>query len=216
MGNFYIKSGATSGSGNSDVVISTTSANKGRESLSGRFKVTFDNKKFATISLEQRGIGEALDILSYTQSVGAKDSVVSITGVANVNTILVSPSVKDPSIPTNIRVNGVVENNWDGVNKIFIAGDPGRKAMYSYIITVHIGENTSSRSRNIQIMVSDGDEITHSLNVTQLGTGDAPQPPSDKYIYFGNSQDNVVINFSQNGGTQITQINSNASWKLMT
>lgn len=207
MSNFYIKSGATSGSGNNDVVISTTSANRGRESIKGRFRVTFDNKEFATISLEQNGVGEQLNITDYTQSLDANESVVTITGTANVNTIV-------SSIAGSIRVNGSVITNWDGINRIFITGDPGKTAIYNYTITVNVGRNTSSSSRNIQITLSDGDKITRTLNVFQAANGDTPVPPSDTYIYFSDSISTAIVNFTSNGGTQTSYIRSNTSWRL--
>ena len=205
MSNFYIKSGATSGSGNSDVVISTTSSNKGRESLRGRFRVSFDNKEYATISLEQKGVGEILNMSRYTQHLDANESMVTIVGTANVKTIVTS-------MAGNIRVNGGILSNWDGVNYIFISGDPGKTAMYDYVITINVGTNTSSHSRDIKIILSDGDGITKTLNISQDGIGDTPDPPVDKYIYFGNT----TVNFTSEGGVQTSSVISNVNWRLST
>lgn len=205
MSNFYIKSGATSGSGNSDVVISTTSSNKGRESLRGRFRVSFDNKEYATISLEQKGVGEILNMSRYTQHLDANESMVTIVGTANVKNIVTS-------MAGNIRVNGRILSNWDGVNYTFISGDPGKTAMYDYVITINVGTNTSSHSRNIKIILSDGDGITKTLNISQNGIGDTPDPPVDKYIYFGNT----TVNFTSEGGVQTSSIMSNVNWRLST
>ena len=205
MSNFYIKSGDTSGSGNSDIVISTTSPNNGRESLMGRFRVSFDNKKYATISLEQKGVGEILNISRYTQHLNANESIVTIIGTANVNTIVTS-------MAGSIRVNGSVISNWDGVNSVFINGDPGKIAIYDYTITINVGTNTSSHSRDIKIILSDGDGITKTLNVSQDGNGDIPGPPADKYIYFGHT----TINFAAEGGIQTSSIMSNVNWRLST
>lgn len=205
MSNFYIKSGATSGSGNSDVVISTTSSNKGRESLRGRFRVSFDNKEYATISLEQKGVGEILNMSRYTQHLDANESMVTIVGTANVKNIVTS-------MAGNIRVNGRILSNWDGVNYTFISGDPGKTAMYDYVITINVGTNTSSHSRNIKIILSDGDGITKTLNISQDGIGDIPDPPVDKYIYFGNT----TVNFTSEGGVQTSSIMSNVNWRLST
>lgn len=205
MSNFYIKSGATSGSGNSDVVISTTSSNKGRESLRGRFRVSFDNKEYATISLEQKGVGEILNMSRYTQHLDANESMVTIVGTANVKTIVTS-------MAGNIRVNDRILSNWDGVNYIFISGDPGKTAMYDYVITINVGSNTSSHSRDIKIILSDGDGITKTLNISQDGIGDTPDPPVDKYIYFGNT----TVNFTSEGGVQTSSVMSNVNWRLST
>ena len=205
MSNFYIKSGDTSGSGNSDIVISTTSPNNGRESLMGRFRVSFDNKKYATISLEQKGVGEILNISRYTQHLNANESIVTIIGTANVNTIVTS-------MAGSIRVNGSVISNWDGVNSVFINGDPGKIAIYDYTITINVGTNTSSHSRDIKIILSDGDGITKTLNVSQDGNGDIPGPPADKYIYFGHT----TVNFAAEGGIQTSSIMSNVNWRLST
>mgnify|MGYP003609938308 FL=1 len=205
MSNFYIKSGDTSGSGNSDIVISTTSPNNGRESLMGRFRVSFDNKKYATISLEQKGVGEILNISRYTQHLDADESIVTIVGTANVKTIVTS-------MAGNIRVNGGILSNWDGVNYIFISGDPGKTAMYEYVITINVGTNTSSHSRDIKIILSDGDGITKTLNISQDGIGDTPDPPVDKYIYFGNT----TVNFTSEGGVQTSSVMSNVNWRLST
>ena len=205
MSNFYIKSGATSGSGNSDVVISTTSSNKGRESLRGRFRVSFDNKEYATISLEQKGVGEILNMSRYTQHLDANESIVTIVGTANVKNIVTS-------MAGNIRVNGRILSNWDGVNYTFISGDPGKTAMYDYVITINVGTNTSSHSRNIKIILSDGDGITKTLNISQDGIGDTPDPPVDKYIYFGNT----TVNFTSEGGVQTSSVISNVNWRLST
>lgn len=90
MSNFYIKSGDTSGSGNSDIVISTSSQNNGRESLKGRFRVSFDNNEYATISLEQVGVGNILNVSRYTQHLSANGSIVTISGTANVSAIATS------------------------------------------------------------------------------------------------------------------------------
>ena len=205
MSNFYIKSGDTSGSGNSDIVISTTSPNNGRESLMGRVRVSFDNKKYATISLEQKGVGEILNISRYTQHLNANESIVTIIGTANVNTIVTS-------MAGSIRVNGSVISNWDGVNSVFINGDPGKIAIYDYTITINVGTNTSSHSRDIKIILSDGDGITKTLNVSQDGNGDIPGPPADKYIYFGHT----TVNFAAEGGIQTSSIMSNVNWRLST
>ena len=205
MSNFYIKSGATSGSGNSDVVISTTSSNEGRESLRGRFRVSFDNKEYATISLEQKGVGEILNMSRYTQHLDANESMVTIVGTANVKTIVTS-------MAGNIRVNDRILSNWDGVNYIFISGDPGKTAMYDYVITINVGSNTSSHSRDIKIILSDGDGITKTLNISQDGIGDTPDPPVDKYIYFGNT----TVNFTSEGGVQTSSVMSNVNWRLST
>lgn len=205
MSNFYIKSGDTSGSGNSDIIISTSSPNNGRESLMGRFRVSFDNEKYATISLEQKGVGEILNISRYTQHLNANESIVTIIGTANVNTIATS-------MAGSIRVNGSVISNWDGVNSVFINGDPGKIAIYDYTITINVGTNTSSHSRDIKIILSDGDVITKTLNVSQDGIGDIPDPPVDKYIYFGNT----IVNFTSEGGIQTSSIMSNVNWRLST
>lgn len=205
MSNFYVKSGDTSGSGNSDIIISTSSPNNGRESLMGRFRVSFDNEKYATISLEQKGVGEILNISRYTQHLNANESIVTIIGTANVNTIVTS-------MAGSIRVNGSVISNWDGVNSVFINGDPGKIAIYDYTITINVGTNTSSHSRDIKIILSDGDVITKTLNVSQDGIGDTPDPPVDKYIYFGNT----IVNFTSEGGIQTSSIMSNVNWRLST
>lgn len=203
MSNFYIKSGDTSGSGNSDIVISTTSPNNGRESLKGRFRVSFDNNEYATISLEQKGIGEALNVSRYTQSLSANESVVTIVGTANVNTIVTS-------IAGSIRINGGVISNWDGVNYTSIDGDPGKTAMYNYSITIDVGVNTSSNPRDISIILSGGNNIVKTLNISQAGNGDTPDPPTDKYLYF----DRSTVNFEAEGGVQTSSIMSNVNWRL--
>lgn len=205
MSNFYIKSGDTSGSGNSDIVISTTSPNNGRESLKGRFRVSFDNKKYATISLEQKGIGEVLNLSEYTQRLNANESIVTIVGTANVNTIATS-------MAGSIRVNSSVISNWNGVSSVFINGDPGRVAMYEYTITINVGMNTSSHPRDIRIILSGGNNITKTLNISQSGNGDIPDPPADKYMYFGNT----AIDFTSEGGVQTSSIISNVNWRLST
>lgn len=205
MSNFYIKSGDTSGSGNSDIIISTSSPNNGRESLKGRFRVSFDNKEYATISLEQMGVGNILNVSRYTQHLDANESIVTISGTANVNTITTSTV-------GSIRVNGNVISNWDGVSRTFITGDPGKTAMYEYVITINVGTNTSSHSRDMKIILSDGDGITKTLNVSQDGNGDIPGPPADKYIYFGHT----TVNFAAEGGIQTSSIMSNVNWRLST
>lgn len=205
MSNFYIKSGDTSGSGNSDIVISTSSQNNGRESLKGRFKVSFDNNEYATISLEQIGVGNILNMSRYTQHLSANESVVTISGTANVSTIATS-------IVGSIRVNGNVISNWNGVSRTFITGDPGKISIYDYIITIDVGTNTSSYPRNINIILSDGNNITKTLNISQDGNGSTPKPPLDKYMYFSRT----TINFTSNGGVQTSSIMSNVNWRLST
>lgn len=205
MSNFYIKSGDTSGSGNSDIIISTSSPNNGRESLKGRFRVSFDNKEYATISLEQMGVGNILNVSRYTQHLDANESIVTISGTANVNTITTSTV-------GSIRVNGNVISNWDGVSRTFITGDPGKAAIYDYIITIDVGTNTSSYPRNINIILSDGNNITKTLNISQAGGGSTPEPPADKYIYFGHT----TVNFAAEGGIQTSSIMSNVNWRLST
>lgn len=205
MSNFYIKSGDTSGSGNSDIVISTSSQNNGRESLKGRFRVSFDNNEYATISLEQIGVGNILNVSRYTQRLSANESIVTISGTANVSTIATS-------IAGSIRVNGNVISNWNGVSRTFITGDPGKTSIYDYIITIDVGTNTSSYPRNINIILSDGNNITKTLNISQNGNGSTPEPPADKYMYFGRT----TINFTSNGGVQTSSIMSNVNWRLST
>lgn len=205
MSNFYIKSGDTSGSGNSDIVISTSSQNNGRESLKGRFRVSFDNNEYATISLEQVGVGNILNVSRYTQHLSANGSVVTISGTANVSTIATS-------IAGSIRVNGNIISNWNGVSRTFITGDPGKTSIYDYIITIDVGTNTSSYPRNINIILSDGNNITKTLNISQDGNGSTPKPPADKYMYFSRA----TINFTSNGGVQTSSIMSNVNWRLST
>ena len=205
MSNFYIKSGDTSGSGNSDIVISTSSQNNGRESLKGRFRVSFDNNEYATISLEQVGVGNILNVSRYTQHLSANGSVVTISGRANVSTIATS-------IAGSIRVNGNVISNWNGVSRTFITGDPGKTSIYDYIITIDVGTNTSSYPRNINIILSDGNNITKTLNISQDGNGSTPEPPADKYMCFSRT----TINFTSNGGVQTSSIMSNINWRLST
>lgn len=205
MSNFYIKSGDTSGSGNSDIVISTSSQNNGRESLKGRFRVSFDNNEYATISLEQIGVGNVLNVSRYTQRLSANESIVTISGTANVSTIATS-------IAGSIRVNGNVISNWNGVSRTFITGDPGKTSIYDYIITIDVGTNTSSYPRNINVILSDGNNITKTLNISQDGNGSTPEPPADKYMYFGRT----TINFTSNGGVQTSSIMSNVNWRLNT
>lgn len=205
MSNFYIKSGDTSGSGNSDIVISTSSQNNGRESLKGRFRVSFDNDEYATISLEQIGVGNILNVSRYTQRLSANESIVTISGTANVSTIATS-------IAGSIRVNDNVISNWNGVSRTFITGDPGKAAIYDYIITINVGTNTSSYPRNINIILSYGNNITKTLNISQDGNGSTPEPPSDKYMYFSRT----TINFTSNGGVQTSSIMSNVNWRLST
>ena len=205
MSNFYIKSGDTSGSGNSDIVISTSSQNNGRESLKGRFRVSFDNNEYATISLEQVGVGNILNVSRYTQHLSANGSVVTISGTANVSTIATS-------IAGSIRVNGNVISNWNGVSRTFITGDPGKASIYDYIITIDVGTNTSSYPRNINIILSDGNNITKTLNISQDGNGSRPEPPADQYMYFSRT----TINFTSNGGVQTSSIMSNVNWRLST
>jgi hypothetical protein len=205
MSNFYIKSGDTSGSGNSDIVISTSSQNNGRESLKGRFRVSFDNDEYATISLEQIGVGNILNMSRYTQHLSANESVITISGTANVSTIATS-------IAGSIRVNSNVISNWNGVSRTFITGDPGKTSIYDYIITIDVGTNTSSYPRNINIILSDGNNITKTLNISQDGNGSTPELPADKYMYFSRT----TINFTSNAGVQTSSIMSNVNWRLST
>ena len=205
MSNFYIKSGDTSGSGNSDIVISTSSQNNGRESLKGRFRVSFDNNEYATISLEQTGVGNILNVSRYTQHLSANGSVVTISGTANVSTIATS-------IAGSIRVNGNVISNWNGVSRTFVTGDPGKAAIYDYIITIDVGTNTSSYPRTINIILSGGNNITKTLNISQDENGSTPEQPADKYMYFSRA----TINFTPNGGVQTSSIMSNVNWRLNT
>lgn len=204
MNNFYIKSGDTSGSWNSDIVISTTSLNNGRESLMGRFRVSFDNKEYATISLEQKGVGKILNVSRYTQNLDANESIVTISGTANVDTITTS-------IAGSIHVNGDTVPDWNGVSRTFITGDPGKTSIYNYTITINVGTNTSPYSRNIKIILSDGNNITETLNISQLGSGDTPKPPTDKYMYF----ERATINFEADGGVQTSSMISNVNWGLI-
>lgn len=208
MSNFYIKSGTTFGSGDSDVVISTTSANGGRESLKGRFRVTFDYEEFATISLEQIGVGKILNIVDYTQSLEADETIVSISGTANVSDITLSRN-------GSININGNNMDDWDGMINTAIIGDPGRKSIYDYVIKIDVGVNSSSSSRIIQIILSDGKDIIRTLDISQAGNGDTPVPPGDKYLYFGDPGSTAKVSFSSDGGDRVIPILANVDWRIV-
>lgn len=195
----WIKVSPTSGSGNTNVNVSSQSAHTGR-----LFRTTTLTWKAANVAdvvrtVNQAGKPEYVDIAD-AASADKLGKVVTITGTSNSKKLTFSLGAGNLNItlPSTYVANSLNTSNGANIN-----GDPGAIAEYSFSITITVPANDTITSKTRQIIVTDESGNVDTCTLTSAA-GDA---------YITIAEGNIELDYL---GTPVTvEVKSNTNWTII-
>lgn len=194
----WTKLSQTSGSGNANVSVSSTSPHTGRVARSGVLTWKAANVTDVPRTVNQAGKPEYVDV-DDAASADKAGKVVTISGVSNSKKLTFSLGTGDLSVtlPSSYTANSVSTSN--GAN---ISGDPGASAEYHFSITFTVPANTSTTAKTRQIIVTDAAGHQDVCLITSAA-GDA---------YVTVAAGDIDLDYM---GTPVTvAVQSNTSWTI--
>ena len=194
----WVKVIPSSGSGNANVIVSSTAEHTGR--VARTTILTWKAANVANIerTVNQAGKPEYVDVAD-AASADKAGKVVTISGVSNSRKLTFSLGQGDLSIdlPPTYIANSVVTSNG-----ATISGDPGATAAYNFSISITVPANTSTTEKTRQIIVTDeGGHQDVCLLTSAAG---------DAYVTVAEG----VIELDYQGTAVTVEVKSNTSWTI--
>lgn len=194
----WVKLNPSSGSGNVNVNVSSTTEHTGR--VARTTILTWKAANVANIerTVSQAGKPEYVDVAD-AASADKEGKVVTISGVSNSKKLTFTLGTGDLTItlPSSYTANSVSTSN--GAN---ISGDPGAVAEYPFSISITVPANTSTTAKTRQIIVTD--EGGHQdVCLLTSSSGDA-------YVTVAEG----VIELDYQGTAVTVEVKSNTSWTI--
>lgn len=189
----WVLTNPSSGSGNAQVNVSSSSEHTGRLPRTSVLTFKAANVLDVTRNVNQAGKPEYVDMDDAASS-PQEGKVVSINGVSNSKRLTFSLGIGDLNValPNNYTANSVsTENGTD------IVGDPGALAVYNFSISITVPANTEVDPQTRQIIVEDeaGHQDTCLLT---LAAGEAYLTVTEGDIELSYTGEPVSINISSN------------------
>lgn len=146
----WVKTTPSSGSGKGSVNVSSMSNHTGRMVRSSIVSFKAANVDDETVSVNQAGKPEYVDIAdSATSEMAGKN--VTISGVSNSAKLIFSLGTGDLDISLP---DSYIANSISTQNGVAIAGDPGALAEYPFSLTIQVPANDSITPKTRQIIVT--------------------------------------------------------------
>lgn len=195
----WLKTSPSSGSGNANVAVSSTSEHTGRVARSGVLTWKAANVQNVERTVNQAGKPEYVDIAD-AASADKAGKVVTISGVSNSKKLTFSfgtGDLTDIALPSTYTANSMSTAN--GAN---ISGDPGASAEYNFSISITVPANDDITSKSRQIIVTDEAGHTDVCTLTSAA-GDA---------YVTIAEGDIELDYL---GTPVTvEVKSNTTWTV--
>lgn len=195
----WLKTSPSSGSGNANVAVSSTSEHTGRVARSGVLTWKAANVQNVERTVNQAGKPEYVDIAD-AASADKAGKVVTISGVSNSKKLTFSfgtGDLTDIALPSTYTANSMSTAN--GAN---IPGDPGASAEYNFSISITVPANDDITSKSRQIIVTDEAGHTDVCTLTSAA-GDA---------YVTIAEGDIELDYL---GTPVTvEVKSNTTWTV--
>lgn len=146
----WLKVDPSQGSGNATVKVSSTAEHTGRKPRTTTLTWTAANVQDIVRNVSQAGKPEYVNIAE-SASADKAGKVVTISGVSNSRklTFSLGTGTLDITLPATYTANSVSTTN--GAN---ISGDPGAAAAYNFSISITVPANSSTESKDRQIIVT--------------------------------------------------------------
>lgn len=165
----WISLSKSSGTGN-DTVQVTAAAFTGRTKRTGTITGTAAKGGSASTTVEQTGKAEHITVTSEAIiSVPATGQQVTLQGTSNSAALKVVLSDITATVDS-LKINGEVQEDWDGNESINIKGDPGASAEYTWEIILTISENKTEMIIPGEITIDNSnseDSVKGTVSVTQ-------------------------------------------------
>lgn len=196
----WVKVNPSSGSGNANVNVSSTTEHTGR--VARTTILTWKAANVANIerTVSQAGKPEYVDVAD-AASADKAGKVVTISGVSNSKKLTFSlgsgEGGLDITLPPTYIANSVSTSNGAS-----ISGDPGAVAEYNFSISITVPANTSTTAKTRQIIVTDeGGHQDVCLLTSAAG---------DAYVTVAEG----VIELDYQGTAVTVEVKSNTSWTI--
>lgn len=194
----WVKVNPSSGSGNANVNVSSTAEHTGRVA-----RTTILTWKAANVANVERTVNQAgkpeyvdVDDAASADKVG---KVVTISGVSNSRklTFSLGTGTLDIALPATYTANSISTSNGAA-----ISGDPGAAAAYNFSISITVPANSSTESKERQIIVTaEGGHQDVCLLTSAAG---------DAYVTVAEG----VIELDYKGTAVTVEVKSNTSWSI--
>ena len=194
----WVKVNPSSGRGNANVNVSSTSEHTGR--VARTTILTWKAANVANIerTVSQAGKPEYVDVAD-AASADKAGKVVTISGVSNSKKLTFTLGTGDLTItlPSSYTANSVSTSNGSA-----ISGDPGAVAEYNFSIAITVPANASTTAKTRQIIVTDeGGHQDVCLLTSAAG---------DAYVTVAEG----VIELDYQGTAVTVEVKSNTSWTI--
>ena len=148
----WVKVTPASGSGDTNVTVSSTAQHTGRNARTTTLTWKAANVTNVVRNVSQAGKPEYVNIDDAASADAVGEKVITISGVSNSKKLTFSLGTGglNISLPSSYIANSLTTTN--GAN---ISGDPGATAEYIFSISINVPENETTSPINRQIIVTD-------------------------------------------------------------
>lgn len=183
----WITIGTVEGSMNGSSEI-TAAAHTGRVAREGNITVTTAGGVTDTTSISQIGANEVITIEKTEYRVAAVGQKITIQGKSNAALLILTTDIPETLQSPELAIAGVKDTAWDGVENVYVTGDPGASAMYDFTITLTIPENKST-SEVVGTLTIDSNVSSPILTITQAAGVKNYAPPQINEFSYGTPVD---------------------------
>lgn len=194
----WVKVNPSSGSGNANVNVSSTAEHTGRVARTTILTWKAANVANVERTVNQAGKPEYVDV-DDAASADKAGKVVTISGVSNSRklTFSLGTGALDITLPATYTANSISTSNGAA-----ISGDPGAAAAYNFSISITVPANSSTESKERQIIVTaEGGHQDVCLLTSAAG---------DAYVTVAGG----VIELDYKGTAVTVEVKSNTSWTI--
>lgn len=194
----WVKVNPSSGSGNANVNVSSTAEHTGRVARTTILTWKAANVANVERTVNQAGKPEYVDV-DDAASADKAGKVVTISGVSNSRklTFSLGTGALDITLPATYTANSISTSNGAA-----ISGDPGAAAAYNFSIAITVPANSSTESKERQIIVTaEGGHQDVCLLTSAAG---------DAYVTVAEG----VIELDYKGTAVTVEVKSNTSWTI--
>lgn len=194
----WVKVNPSSGSGNANVNVSSTAEHTGRVARTTILTWKAANVANVERTVNQAGKPEYVDV-DDAASADKAGKVVTISGVSNSRklTFSLGTGALDITLPATYTANSISTSNGAA-----ISGDPGAAAAYNFSISITVPANSSTESKERQIIVTaEGGHQDVCLLTSAAG---------DAYVTVAEG----VIELDYKGTAVTVEVKSNTSWTI--
>ena len=183
----------------------TAAAYTGRVAREGTITGTTAGGATDTTAVSQVGAEEVITIEKTEYTVAAVGQKITIQGKSNAAFFQLTSDITEKLQSPELAIAGVKDATWDGVENIYVTGDPGASAMYDFTITLTIPENKST-SEVVGTLTIDSNVQSPILTITQAaGVKNYATPVISTFAY-------PEGNIPASGGSKTPTLSYSQTW----